>query len=80
VSANAAKTSPGGTPRCREIVNVSCLTMVPPAVPATKPRACPARDRGSLSRAVDALVHWVRDHQNDIVRNRDEFDKAPAQR
>jgi DNA-binding HxlR family transcriptional regulator len=32
----------------------------------------------SLGGAVDGLVHWVRDHQNDIVRNRDEFDQAPA--
>jgi DNA-binding HxlR family transcriptional regulator len=32
----------------------------------------------SLSEAVDELVHWVRGHQSDIVRNRDEFDQAPA--
>jgi DNA-binding HxlR family transcriptional regulator len=32
----------------------------------------------SLSEAVDGLVHWVRGHQSDIVRNRDEFDQAPA--
>jgi DNA-binding HxlR family transcriptional regulator len=31
----------------------------------------------SLGGAVDGLVHWVRDHQNDIVRNRDEFDQTP---
>ncbi|RSM55834.1 transcriptional regulator [Actinoplanes sp. ATCC 53533] len=31
----------------------------------------------SLGEAVDGLVHWVRDHQSDIVRNRDEFDQAP---
>ncbi|MEU4791245.1 helix-turn-helix domain-containing protein [Micromonospora tulbaghiae] len=29
----------------------------------------------SLSEAVGGLVHWVRDHQSDIVRNRDEFDR-----
>lgn len=28
----------------------------------------------SLTGAVDGLVRWVRDHQSDIVRNRDEFD------
>ena len=32
----------------------------------------------SLSEAVDGLVHWVRGHQSDIVRNRDEFDRAPT--
>lgn len=32
----------------------------------------------SLNEAVSGLVHWVRDHQSDIVRNRDEFDQAPA--
>ena len=32
----------------------------------------------SLGDAVDGLVHWVRGHQSDIVRNRDEFDRAPA--
>lgn len=32
----------------------------------------------SLSGAVDGLVSWVRDHQSDIARNRDEFDQAPA--
>lgn len=32
----------------------------------------------SLSEAVDGLVRWVRDHQSDIARNRDEFDQAPA--
>ncbi|MGC4803837.1 winged helix-turn-helix transcriptional regulator [Micromonospora sp. DT233] len=32
----------------------------------------------SLSEAVDGLVHWVRDHQGDIVRNRDEFDQPAA--
>ncbi|MFF5216732.1 winged helix-turn-helix transcriptional regulator [Micromonospora sp. NPDC000442] len=32
----------------------------------------------SLSEAVDGLVLWVRDHQRDIARNRDEFDQAPA--
>ena len=30
----------------------------------------------SLSEAVSGLVHWVRDHQSDIVRNRDEFDRT----
>jgi DNA-binding HxlR family transcriptional regulator len=32
----------------------------------------------SLSEAVDGLVHWVRGHQSDIVRNRDEFDQPTA--
>ncbi|MEG3632611.1 winged helix-turn-helix transcriptional regulator [Micromonospora palythoicola] len=32
----------------------------------------------SLSEAVDGLVCWVRDHQRDIARNRDEFDQVPA--
>ncbi|MEU6072845.1 helix-turn-helix domain-containing protein [Micromonospora sp. NPDC047074] len=32
----------------------------------------------SLNEAVNGLVHWVRDHQGDIVRNRDQFDQAPA--
>jgi DNA-binding HxlR family transcriptional regulator len=32
----------------------------------------------SLGEAVDGLVHWVRGHQSDIVRNRDEFDRGPA--
>lgn len=32
----------------------------------------------SLSEAVNGLVSWVRDHQSDIARNRDEFDQAPA--
>lgn len=32
----------------------------------------------SLSEAVDGLVHWVRGHQSDIVRNRDEYDQTPA--
>jgi DNA-binding HxlR family transcriptional regulator len=32
----------------------------------------------SLDEAVSGLVHWVRDHQDDIVRNRDEFDQTPA--
>ena len=32
----------------------------------------------SLGDAVDGLVHWVRGHQSDIVRNRDEFDQAPT--
>ncbi|HYN96255.1 MAG TPA: helix-turn-helix domain-containing protein [Pilimelia sp.] len=32
----------------------------------------------SLSDAVDGLVQWVRDHQGDIVRNRDDFDRASA--
>jgi DNA-binding HxlR family transcriptional regulator len=31
----------------------------------------------SLGEAVGGLVHWVRDHQNDIVSNRDDFDQAP---
>ncbi|MBQ1049685.1 helix-turn-helix transcriptional regulator [Micromonospora sp. C51] len=31
----------------------------------------------SLHEAVNGLVHWVRDHQSDIARNRDEFDQAP---
>lgn len=31
----------------------------------------------SLGEAVGGLVHWVRDHQHDIVRNRDDFDQAP---
>ncbi|MEH1058538.1 helix-turn-helix domain-containing protein [Micromonospora sp. CPCC 206171] len=30
----------------------------------------------SLSDAVDELVRWVRGNQNDILRNRDEFDQA----
>ncbi|MBQ1023885.1 helix-turn-helix domain-containing protein [Micromonospora sp. C95] len=30
----------------------------------------------SMSEAVDELVRWVRDHQRDITRNRDEFDQA----
>lgn len=34
----------------------------------------------SLGEAVDGLVHWVRGHQDDIVRHRDEFDQAPAAR
>ncbi|MEV6694920.1 helix-turn-helix domain-containing protein [Micromonospora sp. NPDC051196] len=33
----------------------------------------------SLSEAVDGLVHWVRGHQSDILRNRHEFDQAPAE-
>ncbi|MDO3700285.1 helix-turn-helix domain-containing protein [Micromonospora sp. C28SCA-DRY-2] len=32
----------------------------------------------SLSEAVDGLVHWVRGHQSELVRNRDEFDQAPT--
>jgi DNA-binding HxlR family transcriptional regulator len=32
----------------------------------------------SLSEAVDGLVQWARDHQSDIVRNRNEFDQAPT--
>ena len=32
----------------------------------------------SLNEAVSGLVHWVHDHQSDIVRNRDEFDQAPT--
>ncbi|MFD2768009.1 winged helix-turn-helix transcriptional regulator [Micromonospora eburnea] len=32
----------------------------------------------SLSEAVDGLVHWVRSHQGDIARNRDEFDRTPV--
>ena len=32
----------------------------------------------SLGEAVDGLVNWVRDHQDDIVRNRDDFDQVPA--
>ncbi|MEU0103005.1 helix-turn-helix domain-containing protein [Streptomyces sp. NPDC006267] len=32
----------------------------------------------SLSEAVDELVRWVRGHQSDIVRNRNEFDQAPT--
>jgi DNA-binding HxlR family transcriptional regulator len=32
----------------------------------------------SLNEAVSGLVHWVRDHQSDIVRTRDEFDQTPA--
>jgi DNA-binding HxlR family transcriptional regulator len=32
----------------------------------------------SLSEAVDGLVHWVRGHQSDIIRNRDEFDQPIA--
>lgn len=32
----------------------------------------------SLGEAVSGLVHWVRDHQSDIVRNRDEFDHTPT--
>ncbi|MGW0435703.1 winged helix-turn-helix transcriptional regulator [Micromonospora sp. NPDC003197] len=30
----------------------------------------------SLSGAVNGLVGWVRGHQSDIIRNRDEFDRA----
>jgi DNA-binding HxlR family transcriptional regulator len=30
----------------------------------------------SLSEAVDSLVHWVREHQTDIVSNRNVFDKG----
>ncbi|MEU1436407.1 helix-turn-helix domain-containing protein [Streptomyces sp. NPDC005786] len=32
----------------------------------------------SLSETVDELVRWVRGHQSDIVRNRNEFDQAPT--
>ncbi|MFC7544959.1 winged helix-turn-helix transcriptional regulator [Plantactinospora sp. GCM10030261] len=32
----------------------------------------------SLSEAVSGLVHWVRDHQGEIVHNRDEFDRTPT--
>lgn len=35
----------------------------------------------SLHMAVSGLVQWVRDHQNDIARNRDTFDQpSPLQR
>nr|WP_245900990.1 helix-turn-helix domain-containing protein [Prauserella shujinwangii] len=30
----------------------------------------------SLSEAVDGLVHWVRDHQSDILRHRENFERA----
>jgi DNA-binding HxlR family transcriptional regulator len=30
----------------------------------------------SLGEAVDGLVHWVRDHQSDIVHNRADFDQG----
>lgn len=32
----------------------------------------------SMSEAVDGLVHWVRGHQHDITRNRNQFDQSPA--
>ena len=48
-----------------------------PAVPPRLEYALTPLGR-SLSESVDGLVNWVRDHQNDIVRNRDEFDQAPA--
>ena len=32
----------------------------------------------SWHEAVNGLVHWVRDNQNSIARNRDEFDRAAA--
>jgi len=32
----------------------------------------------SLHEAVNGLVHWVRDNQNSIARNRDEFDQTAA--
>jgi len=32
----------------------------------------------SLSEAVDGLVHWVRGHQSDIVRNRAAFEETPG--
>jgi DNA-binding HxlR family transcriptional regulator len=55
------------------LVTRTAYPEVPPRVEyALTPLGC------SLSEAVDGLVHWVRGHQSDIVRNRDEFDQTPA--
>jgi DNA-binding HxlR family transcriptional regulator len=48
-----------------------------PAVPSTVEYALTPLGR-SLSEAVDGLVHWVRGHKSDIVRNRDEFAQTLA--